>query len=76
MVPPVAEYVTLTFTLSPVFFRPYATNCWTSPTDNAVFSGSMTTWMSLRFFTLEVAVIVELESVAVTTASVADVSAV
>jgi hypothetical protein len=76
MVPPVAEYATETFTLSPVFLRPYAKNCWTPPTDNAVFSGLMTSWMILRFFTLEVPVTVELESVALTTASVADVSAV
>jgi len=76
MVPPVAEYVTLTLTLSPVFLFPYAKNCWTPPTDTAVVSGLMTSWMTLRFFPLELPLTVELESVAVTIATVADVSAV
>jgi len=76
MLPPVAEYVTETATLSPVFLHPYAMNCCNAPTMSVAALGLMTTRITRRFLTLEVPLTLEVVSVAVMTASVADVSAV
>jgi len=59
-----------------VFLSAYVANCWSPPTESVVFLGLMTSFTTRRFLTFEVPVTVELESVAVTTASAADVSAV
>ena len=76
MVPPVAEKLTVTFTVSPVFLTPNAENCWKPPVESVVLFGLMTTCTRRRFFTLDVPLMVDVVSEAVTSTSLADVSAV
>ena len=55
MAPPVAEYVTLTATLSPLALRPYAVNCTVPPAKTEAAGGvTMTCFSWPRFLTTEV----------------------
>ena len=50
MVPPVAEYATVTATLSPFFFLPYAANCSVFPTVTEAVAGVRITCVSGPLF--------------------------